>query len=1210
MNKTLTTVLSAAFTGTLLAISPADLEKGFLNPPNDAKPHTWWHWMNGNVTKEGITADLEAMHRIGVGGAQIFDAGCNIPAGPLAYNTPEWFDTIKHAATEARRLGIELCLPNCSGWSSSGGPWNPVENSMKQLAWSFTHTKGPSKFKGKLNHAKNSHNFYEDISVIAVPVPEAEKFTMQEAGAVVKNEGFTYTISFPKAYKASGLNVRFDYPHTWKATGKLNVSISDDGVTFKPLMTETLQLAMSGTWDTSLRFYAFDEQVEAKAFRIEFVIPSSIKRFEIHDLALTQKMCIPQLSQKNFKVRMPLTMSTSRTTPDQIVQKNSVIDLTSRMAKDGTLEWDVPAGDWRIIRLGYVSSGRKNHPASKFGIGYEVDKLSAKALDYHFEAYVAKLCKHLGDLAGNVPSGLNNILVDSYEVGSQNWTKGLEKEFEKRTGYSMKPYYPVLAGFVIDSLEESERFLWDFRRVVADMFAENYSGALAKKCHEYGLKLSLEPYGNAPSDNLQYGESVDIPMGEFWSGAGVGRRTPGNARFVASLAHTWGRKYVGMESFTAGPGGGAGRWQMTPYTLKAQGDYVYCEGANRIIYHRFTHQPWVGDKYLPGMTMGQWGMHFDRTQTWWDLGKDWITYQTRCQYLLQEGKIVSDALVYCGESAPNQGGSTDGTTLKPVTLPFGYRWDYCAREILKKLKVVDGKIIAPSGVAYSMLVLPQEKLMSIDMLKVVGKIVEAGGKVVGEVKPSVAPGLVGYPAANAEVAKLADEIWSKGVMMCSPEDALKKLGIEPDFICSENEVGYLHREYENGFDGYFVALPNSQAKSFECSFRVTGRVPELWDAEKGTVVTAPVWRVENGRTYVRLDFRPSGSVFVMFNKPIENDHVVAVDAKVGTFEKVELDEEKHTLEIIKAEYGVFPNGGKADVTEKLNSLVKDGKISVVADNKMCGRDPANMQFKTLVVTYKYDGNLKIVKIPEKEVFSIPAAAEQLDVIPDYYLSANQEGDVSVFAYKPLSLTYKTAKGKEKTVSAKVDSPVAVKGKWDVAFQANRGAPEKAVFDELISWTEHNDNGIKYFSGTATYTKCVTFGRKPMEGEKVMFDLGNVKDFAEVAVNGVKYPVLWKPPFCVDVTDALKKGNGTIDLVVKVTNRWANRLIGDDIMYEDDCEWKNGKAIVKIPDWVKEGKKSPTGRNTFTTWKHWNKTDALLPSGLIGPVRFRSVVEAK
>ena len=1113
-----------------LSVIASALEEGFLTPPHDAKPQTWWHWMNGNVTKEGITADLEAMAEIGLGGAQIFDAGCEIPPGPVAFNTPAWFDAIKHAATEARRLGLELCLPNCSGWTSSGGPWNPPANGMKTLCFTETCVKGPCRFSGKLAAPPNPHGFYEDIAVLAYPVPPADSWKMNDAGARMIPGEKQVDVVFPSPVTVSGFSCKFVYPHLWSGSGKLAVEVSVDGQAFRPLVTRDVILSTSGHYDSGTRFCPFERPVTARAFRF---MPQFEERFRVRmeNLALEKKMTVGDLASKMFRFRAPVTADRAQTTVEQVVAKDRVIDLTAQMGADGSLTWEAPGGEWSIVRLGYAANGRRNHPASRFGVGLEVDKLSACALDFHFDAYVGKLCDYLGPLAGAVETGLNNILVDSYEVGSQNWTQGFEKEFARRRGYEMTPYYPVFTGHVVGSMDETERFLADFRRTIADLFAENYAGALAKKCHSRGLRLSLEPYGSCPSDNLQYGESVDIPMGEFWSTSGPGLFTVGNARFPASLAHVWGRRYAATESFTANPGGGSGRWQKTPYGIKAQGDRVFASGVNRIIYHRFTHQPWTGGKYLPGMTMGKWGMHFDRTQTWWPLAKDWISYQSRCQFLLQEGKVVADGLFYCGEDAPNDGGNTDGATREPPSLPYGYNWDVCARAALMRLTVDGhGRVVVPGGVAYSLLILPESETMSLEVLRKIETLLVSGATVVGTVRPLRTPGLKDYPSADAELKALSESVWAKrNLLTCSSDEAFARLKLAPDFMWTgkkgrdlgNGDVAYLHRDYGAAGEGYFVAMPNRESTQVEVSFRLTGRVPELWDAEDGTIREAPVWREEGGRTHVRLEFQPSGSVFVMFRRPATRDHAV--------------------------------------------------KIEVSASAK-----------------------------------GAP------DRLPDCSVRTAKDGTPQILAYRTLSAEVTMASGKRLSVSASVPSAKPVTGPWTVAFPKGWGAPAETRFPKLISWTESADDGIKYFSGTAVYGKRLKVA-KPRSDERTILDLGVVKDFAEVRVNGCAYPVLWKPPFRVDITEAAKKGDGTLDLRIRVTNRWPNRLIGDDRLFAEDCAWRKAdfrQAIVELPQWVKDGKRSPTGRHTFTTWKHWNKDDALLPSGLLGPVLIRTAVLAQ
>ena len=1270
------------------------LEEGFKTPPNSAKPHTWYHLMNGNVTKEGITCDFEALARAGIGGVQMFDAGCAIPPGTLDFNSPAWFDMFLHAAKEARRLGLEICIPNCSGWSSSGGPWNMPSNGMKRVVLTETPVKGPVAFKGKLPRTDKDNGFYEDIAVLAFPTPPADRASFQNVKARIS--GKIATLEADKPFTLQGVSYRLVYPNTWSAAASVTVEVSDDGKKFKGLEKFTAQLAQSGDCDYSLRYRPFSKTVTARAFRLTFATAHPIK---IAELKPESKLRISDIGAKTFAIRSRVTRDKANASVDQVIPKGKTVDLTSRLAADGTLAWDVPAGEWTIMRIGYICNGRCNHPASDHGKGLEVDKLSASAMDYHFDQYVTRLCKHLGPLAGNVESGFNNILVDSYEVASQNWTQGFAKTFEERMGYSLIPWLPVFTGRVVGSVDESERFLEDFRRVVADLFAENYAGRLAKLCHDHGLLLSVEPYGNAPCDNLQYGQDVDIPMGEFWSSAGVtdhGTST-GNAKFPAYLAHVWGRRYAATESFTAAPDSG-GRWQTTPFSIKAQGDCVFAQGVNRIIYHRFTHQPWPGNQYLPGMTMGRWGMHLDRTQTWWDLADDWFRYQARCQWMLQEGTFVADALFFCGEQAPNQGGNTDGAGASDMKLPPGYDWDICATKAVEMLKVENGRVVAPGGVSYALLILPPQETMSEKMLATVERLLDAGAKVCGLVKPTRVPGLAGYPFASERLRARAEKVWAKGVMMCRPAEALQRLGIAPDFTSTENDpqkgAVYIHRRNAEA-DWYFVALNNDKSKSFEASFRMTGRQPEIWDAEKGTIVDAPQWHEENGRTTVTLDFAPSGSAFVLFRRPVAGDHVAKVFANVARRADPVPQEPPHTLVIENARYGIFaaetrpdccdvrgvvkpgreiratnkamgndpapnrvkklevayrlngetkkvcvnenktlsvPAGAEVvsawygiiepgwkppkpmtiDIKDAIMARVKDGTVSVAIDNALARGDPAYLQHKEAQITYVFDGVRKTVAVKEHGMFTVPSGNLTPDPIPDWQW---QGGDL--LAWQPLTATLKSVSGAMRRVSAEPPPALLVTGPWRVSFPVDwytgGKRTEECSFARLVDWTSQANPDIRYFSGTATYTKRVPY--RPAAGVRTFLDLGVVKNFAEVTVNGKAFPVLWKPPFRVDITDAIG-ATDALDIEIKVTNLWPNRLVGDDFL-PDDCEWRGVVrrgvkeiAIKEIPQWVKDGKRSPTGRHTFTTWKHWAKEDELLPSGLLGPVVLRPAVVAK
>ena len=1210
------------FAGALLlggaAFADDALERGFVSPPNSAKPHTWYHMMNGNVTKEGITCDFEALARAGIGGVQMFDAGCAIPAGPLAFNSPEWFDMFRHAASEARRLGLEICIPNCSGWSSSGGPWNMPSNGMKRVVFTETVVKGPVAFRGMLPRVEKDNGFYEDIAVLAFPTPSADLEQFSDVKAAITDK--MATISSDRPFTAQGVSFRTSCKPARSAAAKVKVEVSQDGKTFEALETFSTRLVKNRAADLSLRYRPFEKPVTARAIRLVF---SSSHPMKVEEMRPEAKLRISSIKAKTFGERYRILRDTSVATDAQRIRREGILDLTSKLSPDGTLTWNVPVGDWTVLRLAYVCNGRCNHPASEHGRGLEVDKLSASAMDYHFDQYVARICKHLGPLAGDVESGFNNILVDSYEVDTQNWTQGFAQTFERRAGYPILRWLPVLAGHVVDSVDASERFLEDYRRVIADLFAENYAGRLAELCHRHGLKLSVEPYGNAPCDNLQYGQDVDIPMAEFWSQAAAGDHYVGtrNSKFASHLAHVWGRRYAGTESFTARPDNG-GRWQTTPFTIKAQGDRVYAEGINRIIYHRFTHQPWPGNKYLPGMTMGRWGMHLDRTQTWWELAGDWFKYQARCQWMLQEGMFVADVLFFCGEQAPNGGGrEADESYRDAMALPPGYDWDVCATKAMEMLKIEGGRVVVPGGVSYALLVLPPQETMSERMLATVDRLLDAGAKVCCLRKPSRSPGLVGYPAADGRVRALADKVWAKGVMTCTPAEALARLGVAPDFTSTEKDpqtgAVYIHRRRVDA-DWYFVALNNFSSKSFKATFRISGRQPEIWDAEKGTVADAPQWREEKGRTVVTLDFPPSGSAFVVFRRPAAGDHVVQVDAQVQRRQETAA---WRPITVEKAVYGVFDKSGEPvlgktkDITAVLADRVKGGSVSVVIDNRLAGGDPAHRHHKFARITYVCGSERKTATVKEHAKF--PSASKRLafDPAPDWEWRG---GDI--FAWQPLSATLTTASGAVRRLAAEPPSSVAVDGAWSVMFPVDwytGGTARRTVeFPALASWTMQSDPDVRYFSGTATYKKRVPY-TAPAAGVRTILDLGEVKNFAVVTVNGKMFPVLWKPPYRVDVTDALGEARSCatalLDIEVKVTNLWPNRLIGDDAL-PADCKWKGGVrngvkdiGVKEIPQWVKDGRRSPTGRHTFTTWRHWSKDEELLPSGLLGPVVLRHAV---
>ena len=774
----------------LVLAAAVDLAAGFAEPPMSSRPQVWWHWMNGNVTKEGVTADLEAMKEMGIGGATVFDAGNGVPRGKIRFASPEWHDVVNHAAKEAKRLGLELATTTCSGWSCAGGPWVTPAMNMKKLALTSTTIAGGRSIEVKLAPIPNSHGFAADIAVVAFP----------EIGEKTDSP-------------AVGVRFQLDYEWEWQCEGEGIVETSEDGRSWTEFCRFDANVARRGDADHTLRYAPLPRPLAAPHRRVRFRFwdwaskTDFTSHVKVAKVAFTTCAGLSHLQEKILDRRGDATADVLEFAGDRIVRPDQVVDVT-RFVKDDVLRWDAPAGNWRVVRLGFHANGRKNHPASDGAEGLEIDKLSASALDFHFDQYVANL------------EGFTSVLVDSYEAGSQNWTDGLEREFSKRRGYEMTPFYPVMAGVVVGSVKASEQFLHDFRKTVSELFCENFAGRLAERCHEKGLKLILEPYGNCPCDDLDFGRHADIPQCEFWSWFernGDFCTDVGNARVVAYLAHYWGRRYVGAEAFTSYHGAG-GRWLTTPFKIKAQGDRAFAEGVNRLTFHRFAHQPWTGPTApKPGMTMGCWGMHLDRTQTWWKQGRDWMTYLGRCQWMLQEGRFVADFLFVAGEDVPNRGGHLVGfpQDFDYYLPPHGYAWDICSREAFKSLVRKGDRFVSPGGVEY---------------------------------------------------ARVITNLMEKATLPCGP-----------DFICLrapggvEAEARFMHRRYDDGTDAYFVAQPNEREGVVTASFRLADdRVPELWDAETGETGLEPLeWIVRDGRTEVSWKARPAGSVFVVFRKPRE-----------------------------------------------------------------------------------------------------------------------------------------------------------------------------------------------------------------------------------------------------------------------------------------------------------------------------------------------------
>ncbi len=1016
------------------------LEAGFVSPPDTARPETWWHWMNGNVSKEGTTLDLEAMKRVGIVGAHLAQVGENIPKGPVAYDSPQMVECVKFAISEANRLGMELCMFNCPGWSSSGGPWIKPENSMKVLVFTEMTVEGGKRVSVGLKQAEGKLGFYRDAMVVAFP----------EDARDVKLAAFNNGLLKPGTKADAGL----------------------EGY-------------VGG------------------------------------------------------------------------IDPGSVMNVTNRMDASGNLNWDAPAGKWTVMRIGFTTNGTQNHPGPEGGVGLEVDKFSKDALAAHFNAFFGPYFEAMKPLTAK---GKFAALIDSYETGNQNWTDRFPEEFKKRRGYDLMKFMPAMvSGRVVGDVEETERFLWDVRKTEAELMDENYYGYFSELCHEHGMKAYTEPYDNGNFDEMVAGAYADMPMAEFWQDQANQR----SIKLVASVMHMNGRPIMGAESFTS-----QSRWTEYPYGLKSLGDFMWTQGLNRFVFHRFAMQP--NPTAVPGMTMGPWGGHFDRTNTWFEQGKAWLQYVARSQFLLQQGRFVGDLVYFAGEDSPVR--NPDESALIPAP-PEGHGFDTIDTVTMKKRVLIsDGKIVLPDGLSYRAFVLPPGvKTMTLETMGRLHELVEEGMVlVVNGPRPVGTPSLGDVFKGDAALARMSADLWGDmdGVKVTEhaygkgkvywgeplAEVLEGKMGVKKDFEETSRpggaEVHYIHKRTE-GAEIYFVANREQKSEDLVCTFNVAGKVPEIWDAGSGKHVDAAVYDFVEGRTRVPLQLSPAGSVFVVFRSTAPQTH----------------DEIVRDANKVIAGTELLPDAGPS-----AGPTTRGSAYSIHALPKPLPKEDA------------------------------PAAVE---------LSGGPKGEMLAWRDGSYVLTDNTGKGRTVEVRG-IGEPSDIGGPWAVSFPPNRGAPASATFDGLKSWSENAESGIKYFSGTATYTNQFTVDSSALEdGKRLFLDLGRVQVLAEVTVNGKNLGILWKLPFRVDVTDAVHAGKN--DLEVKVTNLWPNRLIGDEQLpaeneYGPVNPRRSGTAIMKMPEWYVQGlPKPPGGRITFTTWRHWKGDDALLESGLIGPVLLRTAM---
>lgn len=979
-----------------------------------------------------------------------------------------------------------------SGWNL-GGPMVTAEEAPKLLVWSETSLEGGHTVDQVLPRPPHKPALYRDIAVLAVPAPPPgpslrtlARSAQTGHAADLASDGRTDTFWVsdqtepgrgPSPERPEWLQMERSTPFAATHLRVLGrpaygpragqLLASSDGRTFTPV-ARFADAPAEATLD--LDFPA----VTARFFRLECTaahdpkFPTSPRNVQVAEwqltgpngtrLAAAGRAGPATLTDAVYKTMSrvlhfsapdcrPLMRDEPEQPGDPYARTADTVELTDRMDAAGHLRWDAPAGHWQVIRLGYTLNDHcRVSTCSQGWDGYALDPMDAAAFARYWTAVVDPLIADAGPLAG---SALRYLHTDSWEVENMNWTAGFREEFRRRRGYDLLPFLPVLLGRVMNSREQSNRFLHDFRQTIGDLAVDHHYRPFRDRAHQAGLEIHPESGGPhaVPIDAQRCLGMNDVPMSEFWAWSPRHRIGDANRFFVkqpASAAHTYGRKAVAAEGFTT-----IGRhWQERIWdNLKPSFDKAACEGLNLLVWHAFTCSP--DEQGRPGQEYFA-GTHFNPQSTWWSRSGPFLGYINRCQYLLQRGRFVADAAYYYGDHVPNfaQRKASD-----PAQAGSGRDYDVISAEALvERLRVSDGRLEIPDGPAYRVLVLTELPGIALPVLQKVRDLVHAGGTVIGN-KPRRANTLAGYPDCDRAIKTLADELWGPGegavverrvgrgrvIAGRTAADVLAADRVPADFTWradtgSSPDLDYIHRT-DGDAEIYFVAQRAPTATTVTCTFRVTGRAPELWNPVTGERTFAPRYREHAGVTEVSLDFAPCGSWFVVFREPA----------------------------------GAHP--------------------------------------------------------PTAETESGPKSTRTLG------------------------------------------------GPWAVQFDPRVGGPTQAMFAGLSDWTAHTDAGIRHYAGTATYRTQFDLSST---GPRRWLDLGDVRELAEVRLNGRPLGIVWTPPFRVEITDAARAGRN--ELEVDVVNFWANRVIGD------------------------AGQPEGAPRFTRTNIRRLGAQEPLMPSGLLGPVQ--------
>lgn len=1079
-----------------------------------AKPWVFWYWMHGALTKPAITADLESMKEAGLGGAYIF-AIKDVTDPPLfepSYRTltPEWWDMVKHAMSEAARLGLELGMNSCDGFTAAGGPWITPEQSMQKVVWKDTLISGPQTFSDRLPQPEKLENYYQDIAVFAYPAPEGSgqssymlkpKVTSSIQGKDVQFLADPKNKSIFNSDRACWIQYEFEEAFTCRSltlkTGwnnyqanRLIIQTSTDGVHFtdacrlEPPRLGWLDLDAAATHripELTSRFFRFVFDPEGSEPGAEDLDDAKWKpALKIAGIELSGETKIGQFEGKSGAIWRIARRDTEAGIPvSACIDPEKMIRLSTKLSPDGRLTWEVPAGDWVILRMGHTSTGHVNYIGGA-GKGLECDKLNPEVVRFQFDQWFGEAFRQVGpELASNV---LKRFHVDSWECGSQNWSPVFQTEFIKRRGYDLVDYLPVMAGIPVRSAGFSERVLADVRETLSELITENFYKILADEAHQKGCLFSAESVAPVmAADGMLHMREVDLPMGEFWLRS-PSHDKPNDILDAVSGAHIYGKNLVQAESFTEI----RIDWDEHPGMLKPVADQNFALGINKLFFHVMTLNPWTDRK--PGMTLDKVGTYFQRDQCWWKPGKAFVDYLSNCQHLLQQGIPVVDIAVFTGEEIPRRAVLPDRLVevlpgifgaerveqerirLQNEGLPMrelpagvrtqanmadpenwidplrGYAYDSFNRDALLHLaKVENGRIVLPGGASYGLLVIPGNRrmaphggeLMSVAVAQKLLELVNHGAKILMMQKPVSTPGWDAGKGDDLKLKQIIDELYS------GSQQEIKDL--------SGKKYSYLKKG-------------------------------------KGMILTGP-FEAEN---FDGLDLRKDFSAADMQGKHAGN---VAWNHRTAS------------------ERDIYFVANQSDQQRLLSLSFRIAGLSPELYNPVTNETHPCADWKEVngltILEYQFEANESLFVIFRKGNPSPEMGKNWIETVPVQEL----------------------------------------KSPWSVQFDAQLGGPSEPVdFPELYDWSKHADERIRFYSGTAMYRTTFQWTKDQAKSADIFLELGKLSNLAEVKLNGQSCGIGWTAPFRVRISEALKDGANLLE--ISVTNTWTNRLIGDHGLPEE------------------------------------------------------------